>query len=106
LAARPAPPASQHALAVWLWTLLNAEQQSQALRRWLLAGPPEAVPPPPTTLFRARDVARATPDLGWAGRVRLVAILEVGGDHRTMLAPPHGASLAAALREAILAAVG
>ena len=56
------------------------------------------------TLFRARDTPAIfvrDPALGWTGLVRSLAIVEVPGNHETLLMEPHVRALAGALRQSL-----
>jgi thioesterase domain-containing protein len=59
----------------------------------------------PATWFVAKEHAgEPMVDLGWAEKVGRLDIVEVGGDHRTMLLPPHRALLCRLIEERVLAA--
>ena len=56
------------------------------------------------TLFRARDTPAIfvrDPAMGWTGLVRSLAIVEVPGNHETLLMEPHVSALAGALRQSL-----
>jgi thioesterase domain-containing protein len=54
------------------------------------------------TLFRSAQVRPgAEPDLGWGGYVATVKVVDVPGDHETMLHDGNRQTLVAAMREAL-----
>ena len=56
------------------------------------------------TLFRARDTPAIfvrDPAMGWTGLVRSLAIVEVSGNHETLLMEPHVRALASALGQSL-----
>lgn len=59
----------------------------------------------PAVLFRSSDhAADAADDLGWRARCPLVTVEQVGGDHRSMLDPPHRAALCERFATAVMRA--
>ncbi len=58
----------------------------------------------PTVLFRARERQfEASRDLGWGAVCTSLRVVDVAGDHLTMLRPPHLAELCARFSEAVAA---
>jgi acyl-coenzyme A synthetase/AMP-(fatty) acid ligase/thioesterase domain-containing protein len=102
LAARVMPgtaPRARH--AVTLWSDVQLGLRLRALRRWgQRAQPLDGVP---ALLFATAPHGEGTPAAAeWAARSALRGIVPIGGDHATMIMPPHRDGLAAALTRAVL----
>ena len=60
--------------------------------RWAASLPPERAASLPVTLFRAQSPG--APDLGWSLFCQDLRVIEVKGNHQTLLEPPHVQGLA------------
>jgi acyl-coenzyme A synthetase/AMP-(fatty) acid ligase/thioesterase domain-containing protein len=81
---------------------LEVNVRMGALRRWPQQERPHV--PVPATLFVSQAPRADLPeDLGWGSLLDLQKILHVGGDHYSMLLPPHRGQLATLLQQEVLA---
>jgi thioesterase domain-containing protein len=81
------------------------ESSAEMLRTWTPAPVPHDIP---VTLFRAREVlaimsAPAANDYGWSRTLaRDIQVVDVPGNHVTMMVPPQVATLVACLNDILL----